>query len=761
MSRHRPRRAGKNDKLPYYIVGALVLIFIVIAFPKTGLFTKVTETIGQGSVEFECMSVGGRTTTGCPGGLLEEEDSVVAFVKFNNLKTVAGIDFELKTEYGNEELIDLSSAELVDNCIIPYAECWSDNQCDDADSTTYDSCVANACQNVECTTGDQCSETTDRNPYSSCVDYSCEYYECTQNSHCDDSDVDTSDLCEFGVCEYKTLGQSGGGPGQWGVRDLSAPSEEVFEVQLLRGHRSDHDKDGIAAEDDNCPADYNPDQKDSDNPPDGIGDVCDDDADNDGIPDSRDECPNNPNTECTTEGFPGAEFCDGSKYEAVSPYMLNKYTFSDYDSSNNREFTSPFKLDTTTSTETGKTTLSIQQEGNVIEKYHIKNILVELNIDVIKAGVIQFKLEDFNIWDKSGDTKINTFDNLETGTTTTIALKDTDGDGYPDVEEPVGIVAAGNLPFYRVSAVWLDPDGDLAGDGKYVNDKCPDTDCGLDESNCLRASITNRADSLYGCAENQIDDDNDGTLNMKLDSEGEYMVILDQCALTNWVDVNDDGVHDSAIDDLQRDVTFDSTTGCTSDVLFKVERAASLSTDIDNYDRFFPDQKFSIDLAPATQTRCVKNRATTRDDWADVDSECAEFDILFQFTDSDGIEAAETSVEAVDLNSGNSIEIITPTILTPGEYSLSVLMVDASGSPSFSDLPNFATIGNIPVRVGMGNVDNTCYNGACVDVRDIRILQEALLGTEICSDCNLDVNLDGTDANSGDLIKLKNILMKR
>ncbi|RZD30358.1 MAG: hypothetical protein CXT77_04985, partial [uncultured DHVE6 group euryarchaeote] len=479
------------------------------------------------------------------------------------------------------------------------------------------------------------------------------------------------------------------------------------------------------------------------------------------IPDSRDECPNNPNTECTTEGFPGTEFCDGSVYEAVSPNMLNKYTFSDYDSSNNREFTSPFKLDTTTSTETGKTTLSIQQEGNVIENYHIKNILVELNIDVIKAGVIQFKLEDFNIWDKSGDTKINTFDNLETGTITTIALKDTDGDGYPDVEEPVGKVAGGNLEFYQVPAVWLDQDGDLAGDGDYVNDNCPDTDCGLDESNCLRASITNRAMPLYGCAENQIDDDNDGTLNMKLDSEGEYMVILDQCALTNWVDIDDDGVHDSAIDDLQRDVTFDSTTGCTSDVLFKVEIAATLSTDIENYAPFFPDREFSIDLAPATQTRCVKNRATTRDEWVYVDSECAEFDILFQFTDSNGIKAAETAVQAVTLTLDSTIEIMTPTSLTPGEYSLSVLMVDASGSPSFSDLPNFATIGNIPVRVGMGNVDNTCTDSACVDLTDILILQKALLGIDICSDCNLDVNLDGTDANSGDLIKLKNIYMRR
>jgi len=41
--------------------------------------------------------------------------------------------------------------------------------------------------------------------------------------------------------------------------------------------------------DDNCPADYNPDQTDTDS--DGAGDVCDDDDDGDGIPDSGDNCP--------------------------------------------------------------------------------------------------------------------------------------------------------------------------------------------------------------------------------------------------------------------------------------------------------------------------------------------------------------------------------------------------------------------------------------------------------------------------------------
>ncbi|MFH0979042.1 MAG: Ig-like domain-containing protein [Candidatus Woesearchaeota archaeon] len=47
---------------------------------------------------------------------------------------------------------------------------------------------------------------------------------------------------------------------------------------------SDSDADSIDDKLDNCPADYNPDQLDSDK--DGSGDVCDEDNDNDGMPDS-------------------------------------------------------------------------------------------------------------------------------------------------------------------------------------------------------------------------------------------------------------------------------------------------------------------------------------------------------------------------------------------------------------------------------------------------------------------------------------------
>ena len=56
MARHRPRRAGKNDKIPYYIVGALVLVLIFFAFPKTGLFTGSKILTDQATITFESKS---------------------------------------------------------------------------------------------------------------------------------------------------------------------------------------------------------------------------------------------------------------------------------------------------------------------------------------------------------------------------------------------------------------------------------------------------------------------------------------------------------------------------------------------------------------------------------------------------------------------------------------------------------------------------------------------------------------------------------
>ncbi len=73
---------------------------------------------------------------------------------------------------------------------------------------------------------------------------------------------------------------------------------------------TDADGDGVVDVNDNCPADYNPEQIDSDD--DGYGDICDVDLDNDGIEDDVDNCPAVANIDqADADGDDIGDACDG------------------------------------------------------------------------------------------------------------------------------------------------------------------------------------------------------------------------------------------------------------------------------------------------------------------------------------------------------------------------------------------------------------------------------------------------------------------
>lgn len=88
----------------------------------------------------------------------------------------------------------------------------------------------------------------------------------------------------------------------------------------------DSDGDGWLNRDDNCPADANPDQADTDS--DRVGDVCDGDADNDGVLDTEDNCPtvrneDQSNNDRDTEG----DACDPDDDNDGVPDTADRFPF--------------------------------------------------------------------------------------------------------------------------------------------------------------------------------------------------------------------------------------------------------------------------------------------------------------------------------------------------------------------------------------------------------------------------------------------------
>lgn len=148
-------------------------------------------------------------------------------------------------------------------------------------------------------------------------------------------------------------------------------NEKIYELdveELIPGYSKDLDGDGIENDVDNCPAEYNPNQMDSDgncgplmcaSPADGIGDVCDncptiynakqEDADKDKVGDACDNCPNksNPGQEdfdkdkkgdacdnCPKIANPNQSDIDGDKVGDVCDNCKNKFNPDQKDSDN-------------------------------------------------------------------------------------------------------------------------------------------------------------------------------------------------------------------------------------------------------------------------------------------------------------------------------------------------------------------------------------------------------------------------------------------
>ncbi len=123
----------------------------------------------------------------------------------------------------------------------------------------------------------------------------------------------TSALTEFPFYRGATYHWAVRGAGnRWEVDDWpDGPAHHTLHRVFVRTLAPDHDGDGLADFDDNCPFDPNPDQDDGDG--DGFGDACDicagddqtGDDDGDGLCGDNDTCPQHPNPEQTFDACSG------------------------------------------------------------------------------------------------------------------------------------------------------------------------------------------------------------------------------------------------------------------------------------------------------------------------------------------------------------------------------------------------------------------------------------------------------------------------
>ena len=95
--------------------------------------------------------------------------------------------------------------------------------------------------------------------------------------------------------------------------ELSTTIPEIQDPPADGNPEADTDADGIPDSNDNCPAVSNPDQHDSDDPPNAIGDACQD-LDTDGIIDNEDNCKDTVNKDqANADGDSEGDACDTDK----------------------------------------------------------------------------------------------------------------------------------------------------------------------------------------------------------------------------------------------------------------------------------------------------------------------------------------------------------------------------------------------------------------------------------------------------------------
>jgi len=132
-------------------------------------------------------------------------DGEKGILSLNERKIINGIEITLTDIFYSEDLALVSiDTKLTYSCGdgICSASESSENCCSDCGCTGSQECVENSCIIPECMLDEDCN---DSNPLTqdSCSNYSCKFKEikCSSNSECDDGDIDTEDSCYKGQCQ--------------------------------------------------------------------------------------------------------------------------------------------------------------------------------------------------------------------------------------------------------------------------------------------------------------------------------------------------------------------------------------------------------------------------------------------------------------------------------------------------------------------------------------------------------------------------------